>query len=142
MAGETTTSTMSAAVRELYNAAALQAFSEKGQFWRSATIRQVSMGEEGFGKGKSAVFDIWNTSAVSTTPLDEVDDGQATPLTLDQVSVELKEYGNYVKTTRKLRLTHYGETEEHAAWSMGADGQRHPGSSGQGSPRSAEWSRA
>jgi len=119
MAGESTTSTMSAAVRELYNAAALQAFSEKGQFWRSATIREVAMGDDGVGRGKSAVFDIWNTNAVSTTPLSETADGDATALTLSQVPVELKEYGNYVKTTRKLRLTHYGETEEHAAWSMG-----------------------
>lgn len=110
---------MSAAVRELYNAAALQAFTEKGQFWRSATIRETAMNEDGIGKGKSVVFDIWNTNAVNTTPLDEVSDGDATALTLSQVPVDLKEYGNYVKTTRKLRLTHYGETEEHAAWSMG-----------------------
>jgi N4-gp56 family major capsid protein len=119
MSGETTTTSMTSAVRELYNAAALQAFNEKGQFWRSATIRDVAMGADGVGKGSKAVFDIWNTTAVNTTPLDEIDDGDATQLTLDQVAVELKEYGNYVKTTRKLRLTHYGETEEHAAWSMG-----------------------
>lgn len=70
-------------------------------------------------KAKSVVFDLWNTSAVSTNPLSETEDGDSTTLTLDQVEVELQEYGNYVQTTRKLRLTHYGEPEEHAAWNMG-----------------------
>ena len=115
----TTTANLSEPVKALYNAAALQAFTEKGQFWRASTIREIATGDGLGAKGKSVVFDLWNTSAVSTNPLSETEDGESTTLTLDQVEVELQEYGNYVQTTRKLRLTHYGEPEEHAAWNMG-----------------------
>lgn len=115
----TTTTNFSEPVKALYNAAALQAFTEKGQFWRSATIREVALGEGATGKGKSAVFDLWSSSAVSTAPLDESADGTATTLSMNQVEVPVDEFGNYVQTTRKLRLTHYGEPEEHAAWNMG-----------------------
>jgi N4-gp56 family major capsid protein len=115
----TTTSNLTDPVKALYNAAALQAFTERGQFWRSTTIREVAMGEGVIGKGKSVAFDLWTPSAVSTTPLDESADGSAVTLAMTQVEVPMAEYGNYVQTTRKLRLTHYGEPEEHAAWNMG-----------------------
>lgn len=115
----TTTAVLTNPIKALYNAAALEAFTEKGQFWRSATIREVVLGEGGVGKGKSAVFDLWSSTAVSTAQLGEATDGTPTSLAMSQVEVELGEYGNYVQTTRKLRLTHYGEPEEHAAWNMG-----------------------
>lgn len=115
----TTTTNFPEAVKALYNAAALQAFTERGQFWRSATIREVAIGEGGVGKGKSVVFDLWSASAISTAALSETADGSAVTLAMTQVDVPLAEYGNYVQTTRKLRLTHYGEPEEHAAWNMG-----------------------
>jgi N4-gp56 family major capsid protein len=115
----TSTASLTNPVRALYNAAALQAFTEKGQFWRGSTIREVAIGEGGIGRGKSIVFDLWTASAVSTSALSETSDGNATALAMTQVEVPMSEYGNYVQTTRKLRLTHYGEPEEHAAWNMG-----------------------
>ena len=115
----TSTANLTNPVKALYNAAALQAFTEKGQFWRGSTIREVAIGEGGIGRGKSVVFDLWTASAVSTSALSETSDGNATALSMTQVEVPMSEYGNYVQTTRKLRLTHYGEPEEHAAWNMG-----------------------
>lgn len=104
-----TTSNLADPVKALYNAAALQAFTERGQFWRSATIRKVEEGLDLKGKAKKVLFDLWIPQIYK----------DKTTLAMSQVEVAMQEYGNYLQTTRKLRLTNYGEQEEHAAWNMG-----------------------
>ena len=120
---DTTTSVLTAYLQNLYNYDAMQAFTQGGQFWRAGlTGGHIVAGLAGAGgkdRGKALVFDIWAASTVSTAALSENDDGTATSLATDQVTVTLVEQGAYTHTTHKLRETSYGDVEAQAAWMMG-----------------------
>ena len=127
---DTTTSVEADQLQNLYGYDAMRAFTQKGQFWRSADtpeeyggnghIVEAQTGSGGdTGSGKAVVFDIWDAGTVSTTALGENTDGTATSLSVTPAPITLVEQGDYVHTTRKLRATSYGKTEMQAAWMMG-----------------------
>lgn len=120
---DTTTSVQTEQLQSLYGRDALEALTQKGQFWRAGRtdgyLISETTGVGGTGRGSAVIFDIYTAGTVSTGALSENDDGTATSLAMSQETITLVEYGDYTHTTRKLRETSYGQVEEQAAWMMG-----------------------
>jgi N4-gp56 family major capsid protein len=95
-------------IQALYNAAARQALTEEGTFWRAARIIEVLKSiNADENRSQKAAFDVWKAGKY------------------EQKEIELREHGQIEPTPAKLRLTDYGAPEERAAWQMGinaADG--------------------
>jgi len=114
MTGETTTTTLTANVRVAYNKGAYHAFEANGQFWKSAVSKESAM-----ESGSGAVFDKWNALTVATAALNELTDGTAEAPTITQTTISPVEHGKWVQTSKKWRLTAYGENERLIAEKLG-----------------------
>jgi len=110
----TTTTTLTANVRIAYNKGAYHAFEANGQFWKSAVSKETAMAE-----GSGAVFDKWNALTVATAALNELTDGTAETPTITQTIICPVEHGKWVQTSKKWRLTAYGENERLIAEKLG-----------------------
>jgi len=114
MAGEITTTTLTANVRAIYNMGAYHAFEENGQFWKSAVSKEAAM-----ESGSGAVFDKWNALTIATAALNELTDGTAEAATITQTTISPVEHGKWVQTSKKWRLTAYGPNERYIAEKLG-----------------------
>lgn len=110
----TDTTTLTKTVREMYNQTALFAFHPQKQFLSVAQERETDA-----AGAKSVVFTIYSALAAATGELGETADASGTTPSVTQKEIPLKEYGNFIISTEKLRKTSFGAPEREHATLMG-----------------------
>lgn len=110
----TDTSTLTKTVREMYNQTALFAFQPQKQFLSVAQERETEV-----VGAKSVVFTIYSSLSSATGELGETSDSAGVTPAVTQKEVALKEYGNFIISTEKLRRTSFGAPEREHATLMG-----------------------
>jgi N4-gp56 family major capsid protein len=110
----TDTSTLTKTVREMYNQTALFAFQPQKQFLGIAQERATEV-----AGAKSVVFTIYSSLSPATGELGETADAGGVTPAVTQREVALKEYGNFIVSSEKLRKTSFGAPEREQATLMG-----------------------
>jgi len=110
----TDTSTLTKTVREMYNQTALFAFQPQKQFLSVAQERETEV-----AGAKSVVFTIYSSLAAATGELGETSDAAGVTPAVTQKEVALREYGNFIVSSEKLRKTSFGAPEREQATLMG-----------------------
>ncbi len=100
MAGETQVSSVDSVVAA-YNLTADFALRARKLFDQVATVK----GDRVAHQGGTVVFTLWDDLAAETDELTETADVDSVAMSDGQVTVTLREYGNSVRTTAKLRGT-------------------------------------
>jgi N4-gp56 family major capsid protein len=110
----TDTTTLTKTVREMYNQTALFAFQPQRQFLSVAQERETDV-----AGAKSVLFTIYSALAAATGELGETADAAGSTPSVTQKEITLKEYGNFIISTEKLRKTSFGAPEREHATLMG-----------------------
>ena len=110
----TDTTTLTKTVREMYNQTALFAFQPQKQFLSVAQERETDV-----AGAASVVFTIYSSLSSATGELGETSDAAGVTPAVTQKEVALKEYGNFIVSSEKLRKTSFGAPEREHATLMG-----------------------
>ncbi len=110
----TDTTTLTKTVREMYNQTALFAFQPQKQFLSVAQERETDV-----AGASSVVFTIYSSLSSATGELGETSDAAGVTPAVSQKEVPLKEYGNFIVSSEKLRKTSFGAPEREHATLMG-----------------------
>lgn len=113
------TSTLSSEVRAAYSEAVLMGLAPETH-WRPFAD-DGELNDKTPQRGSSVVWTIIAQMAAVTTALSETADPDAVALSDSQVTATLAEYGAVIKTTKKVRLTSFAQTDINAVMALGAN---------------------
>lgn len=116
---ETTTTTLTGLVRTAYSRAVEFAFQPQLFFAQFAQSKRWSITDRDPMPGDVVSFTIFGDLAVATSALSETGDPTAATMSKTQVSVTMKEYGQRVTTTQKLRTLSFANIDMAAARVVG-----------------------